>query len=86
MTLDELRYHIDAIDEELVHLLNERARKAELIGKEKKEQGLPITDEAREKDVIARAVGLNRGPLTDEAVEEVYRNIVRVCSDVQAKL
>ena len=54
MTLDDLRHHIDEIDEQLVHLVNARARCALQIGEIKKRMGLPIYQPEREAEVLRR--------------------------------
>lgn len=83
MTLEELREEIDRIDAEIVCLLNERAEKALLAGEEKKKDGLPLSDEEREEQVLERVKSMSCGPLDDEAVVELYRSIINACTDLQ---
>ena len=62
MTLDELRTRIDALDGEIVTLLNERARCAQQIGELKKNVNAPIYVPEREQAVFKRLAEHNAGP------------------------
>ncbi|MGA2441070.1 MAG: chorismate mutase, partial [Tepidisphaeraceae bacterium] len=61
--LDALRLKIDQLDEQIVELLNSRARVVVEIGKLKQSQGAPIYAPDREKAVLERIRLLNHGPL-----------------------
>jgi chorismate mutase len=76
MTIEDWRAEIDAIDEELLRLLNARARLAIRVGESKRSVGLSVLDGAREREVIARARGANTGPLGSDAVERLFRRII----------
>lgn len=76
MTIEDWRAEIDAIDAELLRLLNERARLAIRVGESKRSVGRAVLDGAREREVIARARGANRGPLDADAVERLFRRII----------
>ena len=74
--LDALRVQIDAIDEKLVALLNERARVVVQIGKFKQQNNSPIYAPDREKSVLQKVRRLNGGPLPDRSLEAVYRELM----------
>ena len=74
--MEELRRRIDAIDERLVRLLNERAGHAIALGQIKKERGLPIYQPAREEEVLANVQGSNGGPLEDAALRRLFERII----------
>src|SRR5256884_140574 len=74
--LDNLRKQIDALDARLVELLNERARVVVEIGKLKQQNNSPIYAPEREKAVLEKVRGLNRGPLPDRCLEAVYRELM----------
>ena len=76
VSLDALRVQIDAIDEKLVALLNERARVVVEVGKLKQQNNSPIYAPDREKTVLQKVRKLNRGPLPDRALEAVYRELM----------
>ena len=77
MTLDRLRLRIDRIDEKLLRLLNQRASAALQIGRVKKQNGLPVFDEKRERAVLGRLVRGNGGPLPAASVRAIFREILR---------
>ncbi|MFZ4681028.1 MAG: chorismate mutase [Terrimicrobiaceae bacterium] len=74
--LDPLRAKIDAIDTELLRLLNERATVAKEIGTIKNRDGLPIYSPERENRVLRSLVERSNGPLTPEAIRAIYREIM----------
>ena len=85
MSLGALRKRIDEIDAELVRLLNERAGVAVEIGREKRSQGAPVVDAAREGQVLDRVCCLNRGPISAAALQSIYRAVVKECSRLQGE-
>jgi chorismate mutase len=74
--LDELRREIDAIDEQLVRLLSERAECALRIGHEKKLAGLEVYQPSREAEVLAHVQRINMGPLDDAAMKRLFERII----------
>ncbi len=76
MEIADWRKKIDELDRELVRLLNERARCAAEIGTLKHQNGLPIQEPNREQEVLKHALEANAGPLDDEALRRVFRQIV----------
>lgn len=76
MSLEQYRHKIDAIDEKLVALLNERARISSAIGQEKLRTHKEVYSPGREKEVLRRIKMLNKGPMTAQAFEAVYREIM----------
>src|SRR3954468_8680515 len=74
--LDELRRQIDALDEKVVALLNERAKVVVEIGKFKQANNQPIYAPDREKAVFEKLRRLNKGPLPDRCLDAVYRELM----------
>lgn len=74
--LDKLRQQIDLLDEQLVNLLNERAKVVVDIGQIKQQTKAPIYAPEREKIVLEKVRRLNRGPLPDRCLEAVYRELM----------
>jgi chorismate mutase len=74
--LAECRKTIDAIDLELLALLNRRTSVVEEIGRAKESAGLPIYEPKREDDVFRNVTGHNHGPLTAEAVKAIFERII----------
>lgn len=77
--LADLRIKIDAIDQELLALLNRRARVAEQVGEIKKREGTPFLRPDRVAKVIAQIQQSNAGPLKNEHVAAVWREIMSAC-------
>lgn len=76
MSILEHRKAIDRIDRQLVRLLNERVRHAREIGALKRKQGEEIYAPHRERAVLDRLSRLNPGPLPDENLRAIYREIM----------
>ena len=70
------RDRIDAIDEAIVGLLEERARMALRVGRIKRAAGHEIHAPEREADVLGRVGLAADGPLGGEAVERLFRAII----------
>ncbi len=74
--LDTLRATLDGIDDQLVALINERARIAQRIGKAKAATGLRVYAPDRERQVLDRVVGLSAGPVSDQSLRAIYRELM----------
>jgi 3-deoxy-7-phosphoheptulonate synthase/chorismate mutase len=75
--LDELRGQIDEIDLKLLALLNSRADVVLRIQDLKLELGLPPYSAIREGEIIHQLRTANMGPLPDQAVEDIFREILQ---------
>jgi chorismate mutase/prephenate dehydratase len=76
MSIIEHRKAIDSIDEQIVHLLNERTRHVVEIGAIKLKSGEEIYAPHRERHILNRICKLNKGPLTNESLMAIYREIM----------
>jgi len=76
-TIEDIRKEIDAIDNSLIELLNQRARLVLEIGDLKKARGLPIYVPDREQEIHKRVQALNPGPLSNEAMTRLFKEIIR---------
>ena len=77
--IDELRQRIDALDEELVRLLNERASCALAIGRIKQQIGMQIYQPSREAEVLQHVQGRTTamgGPLSPAALARLFERII----------
>lgn len=75
---------IDALDAQILAMLNQRAGHARAIG-ELKGGGLVYRPE-REAQVLARIKQLNSGPLPDESVAKLFREIMSACLSIERPL
>jgi len=79
MTLDEVRTKIDAIDRDLLRLLNERAECVNVVGEIKHKQGLEIYAPEREEKLLRKLVALNEaqdGRLPEKSIRAIFREIM----------
>ena len=70
------RQAIDKLDAHIVRLLNERTRHVLAIGTMKLKAGEEIYAPHRERAVLQRICQLNQGPVTDEQLRAIYREIM----------
>jgi chorismate mutase/prephenate dehydratase len=82
--LRKLRDQIDAIDDQLLQLVSQRAKLAHTIGEVK--GGGPIYRPEREAQVLRRLIDLNPGPLPDESVTAVFRTVMSHCRTLEKAL
>jgi len=71
-----LRQRIDAVDRELLALLNRRAGLALEVGELKKHEGTPVFRPEREAQVIDGLKAVNPGPLPNACVAPIWREIM----------
>ncbi len=76
MSLEEARQKINALDDEIVRLLDERAEAAREAAAAKRERGLPLRDPVREAEVTRRLAARPGGVLPPGSLERVYRTIM----------
>lgn len=76
MNLQESRKKIDAIDEQIVTLLNRRAAEVRQVGRIKAAAGLPMIDDAREAEIYRRVAAENYGQIETEALIRIFEQIV----------
>ncbi len=79
------REKIDQLDEQLVRLINERARAARAIGELKRDSELPVYEPKREQQVFEHVRAVNAGPLTDAELVDVYQRIMDVMRTLQRR-
>ncbi|MFT3811917.1 MAG: prephenate dehydratase [Acidovorax sp.] len=77
--LADLRVQIDTIDQQLLQLVNQRARVAEQVGELKKREGTPFFRPDRVAQVIAKITEANPGPLKGAHVSAIWREIMSAC-------
>ena len=76
MDLEDWRNKIDGLNEQILALLNERARCAVAVGALKRESGQPLHAPERETLILNRIRELNQGPLSDEAAQRIFRQVI----------
>jgi chorismate mutase / prephenate dehydratase len=86
MKLPELRQAIDAVDNELLRLLNERARLVQQVGAIKTELKQPFYVPDRERQILERMQLQNTGPFPSEALRPVFSEIISACLSLEHPL
>jgi len=86
--LAAIRLRIDAVDAQLQELLSERARLAQQVGISKHKDGHTVDfyRPEREAQVLRAALERNRGPLRDEEILRLFREIMSACLAQQEPL
>ncbi len=85
LELRRLRTRIDALDQQIVSLLNERARLAIEVGQAKASLGRrAIRDLEREREVLIRIAMANEGPMPQADLLALYRRLFAATRALEA--
>ena len=84
-TINNPRGEIDAIDRELLRLLNKRAEIALRVGAAKAAGETPLCDPNREKEVLSRLREENNGPLDERSIDNIFQRIIDESLQLQQK-
>ncbi len=85
--LKTVRARIDALDEQIQALISERARCAQEIGRIKQQAGDPVFYRPeREAQVLAAVKQRNQGPLADDEMARLFREIMSACLALERPL
>lgn len=83
MSIEDWRKMIDEIDAEIVKLINERAILCRKIGAYKRSLGLPVIDLKREQEILRNVLSQNKGFISDEGLERIFRAVIRESREIQ---
>ena len=86
MSLDSIREQIDALDTELLKLLNERADLVHQVGEIKKKDGIEIYAPEREESLLKRLAEKSEGRLTEDSIRAIYREIMSAALSLEEDL
>ncbi len=88
MNLEQVRKRIDSVDEKIHGMISERARLAQLVGISKSIDGRTVDfyRPEREAQVLRMAKARNKGPLRNEEVLRLFREIMSACLAQQEPL
>jgi chorismate mutase/prephenate dehydratase len=81
-----LREKIDAIDAQILTLLNQRAGFAEAVGHVKAETSAPVFRPEREAQVLRAVAERNPGPLQNADVQTIFREIMAACRALEKRV
>ena len=80
--LSKIRDEIDSIDNQILSLLNNRAKLAIQAGEAKHDTSK--YKPARESSILERLIALNKGPLEAEQVKNVFSEIISSCRSTES--
>ena len=83
--MGELREQIDEVDEQLVRLLDRRARLARGIGEIKRDRGLETYAPDRERMLMDRLEKLSEGDFPRRGLQAVFREIISCSISLEAQ-
>ena len=86
MDLDKLRVQIKTIDENLIKNLNERTKVVHEIKSLKDKEGRPFYDPVQFSQVKERLHNVNKGPLSNEAIDNIYHEIHSAMLNIETNL
>lgn len=86
MDLKKLRVKIDAIDAKILDLSNQRAQEVLKINNLKKKDNIDTFCAEREAKLLKRLETLNKGPLSSQDVDIIFREIISVCRSLNTAL
>lgn len=85
--LRAMRAKIDALDTRIQSLIAQRAKQALAIARSKQRNGdVNFYRPEREADVLRRAIARNEGPLPDDDVARIFREIMSACLALESRL
>lgn len=82
--LEQLRAQIDAVDDRLLDLLNQRAQLAQAVGHVK--GGAVVYRPEREAQVLRRLQAANPGPLPNAAIRLLFQEVMSACRALERPL
>jgi len=85
-TLADLRRQIDAIDDQILALLNHRAGLVIAVGKAKQDLSGEFYVPSREQAIYARLIAANPGPFPEEGIRRVFREIISASLSLEQPL
>ncbi|MFN0118420.1 MAG: prephenate dehydratase [Elusimicrobiota bacterium] len=84
--LDKCRQQIDMLDGKILKLLNDRAVIAKLIGKIKASVKSEVFSPDREIKILNQLAEKNKGPLSEEAINDIFQTIFVACRSLQKRI
>jgi len=86
MDLADWRTRINELDNRILNLLNQRAEAALQIGNLKRRQRTPSYVPEREAEILRLLSAGNRGPLTDDNLAAIWREVLSACRALESPL
>ena len=86
--LAQLRVDIDALDNQLIDLISDRARLAQDVAEVKNASAEPANfyRPEREAQILKKVIEQNKGPLSEEEMARLFREIMSACLALEQQL
>lgn len=81
--LESLRQQADALNLEILKLINERGAVVKEIGKAKEAQGVNRFDPVRERTMLNRIIESNDGPFENSTIQHIFKEIFKAGLELQ---
>ncbi len=81
--LNDWRNEINELDREIVAVLNRRAACVLALAPLKRQQGIPVYESDRERQVHENIGAVNTGPLSNESLGRIYEAVIREMRELQ---
>lgn len=87
-SLEQLRQEIDAVDQQLLELISQRARIAQKVAevKNSSEEQNHFYRPEREAQILRKIIEQNKGPLSEEEMARLFREIMSACLALEQPL
>lgn len=86
MDLKQIRAEIDQIDRQLVDLLEQRMNRITEVVQYKKEKQLPILDQGREQQVLAKVECLVKDRQYTRTIQKQFQDIMKRSKEYQSEV
>jgi chorismate mutase len=77
------RKKIDEIDNKILNLLSKRLYNVQKIGELKQQLGIPLGDNAREKEILERLYHMTGDSLSSSQIDLIFNTIFEVAKEIQ---
>jgi len=86
--LEQLRVDIDELDKQLIDLISARARLAQAVAEVKNSSTDPVSfyRPEREAQILRKVIEQNKGPLSEEEMARLFREIMSACLALEQAL
>ncbi|CDQ39288.1 MULTISPECIES: bifunctional 3-deoxy-7-phosphoheptulonate synthase/chorismate mutase [Virgibacillus] len=81
--LDQVRDHLDQVNQDILKLINERAKLVQQIGDIKAKQSINRFDPVRERDMLDKITSSNDGPFENATIEHIFKEIFKASLELQ---
>lgn len=85
MNMDELRAKIDQVDTQMLRLFEERMELAKEVGMHKKENGIPVLNKAREREILCRLTE-GKGQAMSGYIKVLFSNLFEMSRSLQMQI